>query len=181
MAFGYDGSIRIDTKINSKSFQSGVDSMGNYFKNGINKMMASLGKLAAAVGIALAVDVVVDFGKEAVKAASNLSSALSGLESILDGQGRSFANAKLFIQDYIKDGLIPMENAVTAYKNLASRGYSTEQIEKTLVALKDAAAFGRQASYSMGEAVATATEGLRNENSILVNFISPTMERSVAA
>lgn len=34
---------------------------------------------------------------------------------------------------------------------------------------KNSAAFGRQASLSLGEAVKTATEGLKNENSILVD------------
>lgn len=92
-----------------------------------------------------------------------------GLSSILNGQKKSFGEANRFIQDYISDGLVPLNNAVTAYKNLAARGYSTEQIEKTMTALKDAAAFGRQASYSYGDAISTATEGLKNENSILVD------------
>lgn len=92
-----------------------------------------------------------------------------GLSSILNGQKKSFGEANRFIQDYISDGLVPLNNAVTAYKNLAARGYSTEQIEKTMTALKDAAAFSRQASYSYGDAISTATEGLKNENSILVD------------
>jgi hypothetical protein len=35
--------------------------------------------------------------------------------------------------------------------------------------LTDAASFGRQSSYTLGEAVRSATEGLKNENSILVD------------
>ena len=35
--------------------------------------------------------------------------------------------------------------------------------------LKDSAAFGRQQSYSYGEAIKSATEGLKNENSVLVD------------
>lgn len=170
MAFGYDGSIRIDTKINSKGFSTGIAGMGNALK-----------KLAGVVGIAFGTAAVINFGREAVKAASDLQGAWIGLQSIVEGQGRSFGSAREFINDYIKDGLVPLENAVTSYKNLAARGYSDEQIKKVMVSLKDAAAFGRQASYSLGEAVSSATEGLKNENSILVNFISPTMERSVAA
>ena len=56
---------------------------------------------------------------------------------------------------------------------LAARGYTDDQIQKTMVALKDSAAFGRQSAYTIGEAVQTATEGLKNENSILVNFYQP--------
>ncbi|MDD4844919.1 MAG: hypothetical protein PHU31_11430, partial [Anaerotignum sp.] len=86
-----------------------------------------------------------------------------------EGQGRSWSMAKEFLQDYISDGLIPATQAATAYKNLAMRGYSDEQIKQTLIALKDSAAFGRQASLTMGQAVESATEGLKNENSILVD------------
>ncbi|MGN0983406.1 MAG: hypothetical protein ACI4OI_01075 [Gemmiger sp.] len=38
-----------------------------------------------------------------------------------------------------------------------------------MTALKDSAAFGRQSSYTLGEAVQSAAEGLKNENSILVD------------
>lgn len=138
-------------------------------KNQVDRFGTTLKKLSSVIGMAFGAAAIVNFGKEAVKAASALSDAWMGLESIVDGQGKSFSRAKSFINDYISDGLVPLENAVTAYKNLAARGYSEGQIEKTLTALKDAAAFGRQASYSLGDAVSTATEGLKNENSILVD------------
>ncbi|MEG0450957.1 MAG: hypothetical protein RR595_13960 [Lysinibacillus sp.] len=107
--------------------------------------------------------------KDAVQASSDLEGAFLGLQSIIEGQGRSFAKAKSFINDYIADGLVPLGNAVTAYKNLAARGYDDNQIQQVMERLKDAAAFGRQASYSLGDAVTSATEGLKNENSILVD------------
>lgn len=155
---GYDGSINIDAKINNAGFIQGVD-----------KIVGSLKGLASAVGIAFGVAAVVNFGKASVGAATELSNALLGLQSILEGQGRSFKVAQDFIQKYTSDGLIPATNAITAYKNLASRGYTDIQIQNTLQALKDSAAFGRQASYSLGDAVTSATEGLKNENSILVD------------
>lgn len=170
MAVGYDGSVRIKGIFD----HSDID-------RGISNLEGTLKKFAGAVVAAFSVKAIVDFGKSAVQAASDLSNAWQGLQSIVEGQGRSFGAAQSFINDYISDGLVPLENAVTAYKNLAARGYSDDQIQKTLVALKDAAAFGRQASYSLGDAVTSATEGLKNENSILVNFISPSWERSQAA
>ncbi|MEG1620995.1 MAG: hypothetical protein RR322_03695, partial [Oscillospiraceae bacterium] len=89
--------------------------------------------------------------------------------SIVTGQGRDFSVAKSFIDDYTKDGLVPATEAITAYKNLASRGYSDPQIQQTMTALKDSASFGRQGSLSMGQAIAGASEGLKNENSMLVD------------
>lgn len=165
MAMGYDGSINIDTKIDSSGFNQGVKGLSGK----LDGITSSLKKLAAAAGIAFGVAAVVNFGKASVSAATELSNAMMGLQSIMEGQGRSFKAAQAFIQQYTADGLIPATNAITAYKNLASRGYTDPQIQSTLQALKDSAAFGRQASYSLGDAVMTATEGLKNENSILVD------------
>ena len=176
MAFGYDGSVRIKADLNHSSFDRGLSAMTGKVQSFSN----TLKKLVGIVGIAFGTAAIANFAKEAVNAASSLNDAWMGLESIVAGQGKSFNKAKSFINDYISDGLVPLENAVTSYKNLAARGYSSDQIEQTMTALKDAAAFGRQSSYSLGEAVATATEGLKNENSILVNFISPT-ERQLSA
>lgn len=162
---GYDGSINIDTKIDSSGFNQGVKGISG----GLDGITSSLKKLAAAAGIAFGVAAVVNFGKASVSAATELSNAMMGLQSIMEGQGRNFKAAQAFIQQYTADGLIPATNAITAYKNLASRGYTDPQIQNTLQALKDSAAFGRQASYSLGDAVTSATEGLKNENSILVD------------
>lgn len=151
--------------MNHSQFDRGVHSMGS----SIQTLKGSLLKLAGAVGLAFGVGAIINFGKESVKAASELNNAWIGLQSIVEGQGRSFGKAKSFIEEYISDGLVPLTDAVTAYKNLAARGYSDEQIQKTMTALKDAAAFGRQSTYTLGQAISTAAEGLKNENSILVD------------
>lgn len=132
-------------------------------------MGATLKKLGAVVASVFAVKKILDFGRASVQVASQMESATVGLRSILEAQGRSYSQANVFIQEYISDGLIPLTDAVTAYKNLTARGYNDEQIQQTLERLKDAASFGRQSSYTLGEAVRTATEGLKNENSILVD------------
>ena len=164
MAAGYDGSIRIDTRLDTTNFNRGAKSLSN----GLKGIIGSLGKVAVAAGVAVGT-IAVGFGKTAVNAAEELQNAMMGLQSVMEGQGRSFQKAKGFIEEYISDGLVSATQATTAYKNLALRGYNDDQIQQTLVALKDAAAFGRQSSYSLGEAVVSAAEGLKNENSILVD------------
>jgi hypothetical protein len=161
----YDGSVRIRTELDTKGFRDGRKQI----ESGLSGLRSSLAKAASAIGVAFGTAAVANFAKESVEAASALQNALAGLESIVEGQGRSFAKAQAFIQDYIADGLVPMANAVTAYKNLAARGYDDTQIQQVLTALKDSAAYGRQASLSLGEAVQSASEGLKNENSILVD------------
>ena len=133
---------------------------------GLNSVVKTL---ATTVATVFSMQQIVKFAVDSSKAAMSLSDALTGLRSILEGQGKSFNAAQAFIEDYTSDGLIPATNAITAYKNLAARGYDDSQIQKVMLALKDASAYGRQASYTMGEAVQSATEGLKNENSILVD------------
>lgn len=155
---GYDGSIRIDTRIDGKGFNNGINTISN-----------SLRKFGTLVASVFSITQIAKFSQECVNEASKMQSALVGLQSITEGQGRSFDKARSFINSYIEDGLIPATDAITAYKNLASRGYSDDQIQKTMLALKDSAAFGRQSVYSYGQAIVSATEGLKNENSILVD------------
>ena len=160
------GSVFFNINTNRSAFSKEIKSAAGQAQSVFSSAMGKVGK---AIGVAFSAAAVVSFGKKCVEVASETQSAWVGLSSILNGQKKSFGEANRFIQDYISDGLVPLNNAVTAYKNLAARGYSTEQIEKTMTALKDAAAFGRQASYSYGDAISTATEGLKNENSILVD------------
>ena len=132
-------------------------------------MSSAFKKMAGVVAIAFSAKQIIAFGKQCVQTSSEIENAWIGLNSVLNGQGRNFDVAKGFIQDYVSDGLVPLQNAVTAYKNLSLRGYNDEQIQNTMNRLKDSASFARQSSYTLGEAVVTATEGLKNENSILVD------------
>ncbi|MDD3395573.1 MAG: hypothetical protein PHG19_13190, partial [Anaerotignum sp.] len=116
----YDGSIRIDTRLDSTGFNGGLRSINT----GLGGITRALKGVAVAAGIAFGVKAIVDFGKASVQASTNLENALMGVQSIVEGQGRSWSMAKEFLQDYISDGLIPATQAATAYKNLAMRGYS---------------------------------------------------------
>ena len=116
-----------------------------------------------------AVTRVIAWGRACVSASTETENAFRGLSSILAGQGRDFAAAQGWLQDYVADGLVPLSNAVASYKNLAARGYDDTQIRAVMTALKDSAAYGRQASYTLGDAVMSATEGLKSENSVLVD------------
>lgn len=158
MANRVDGSITIGTKID----QSGAT-------KGISKLKGTLKSFAATIGLAFSTAAVKNFADETVDAASKVQNTLQGVKSIVEGQGRSYADATKFLQEYVSDGLVPMNEATTAYKNLAARGYDDSQIQSVMNALKDSAAFGRQASLTMGAAISSATEGLKNENSILVD------------
>ena len=170
-----DGSLIFDTKINTKGFQTGRKSI----INSLDGMKSAVLKLGATLGAVFGVGQLINFGKTCVSVAREAGDALLGLKSIVEGQGRDFSQAQNFINDYISDGLVPMANAVTAYKNLASRGYDDSQIQSVMLALKDSATYGRQSSLTLGYAIQSATEGLKNENSILVDNAGVTKNVSV--
>lgn len=163
------GEIDLSLILNSDKFSSQLKNIDSQANKASSKISSSLSKIGKAALAAFSVTAIVKFGKACLDVATETSNAWIGLNSILTGQGKSFTEAKKFINDYISDGLVPLNNAVTAYKNLAARGYSSDQIQKTMIALKNSATFGRQSTYSLGEAVQTASEGLKNENSILVD------------
>lgn len=164
------GSVYFDLLLNSNPFNRGLRDANNSIKNsGIENSLKKIGKVAIA---AFSVKAIVDFGKTCVQVATETSNAWIGLNSVLTGltgQKETFESAKKFINEYVSDGLVPLNNAVASYKNLTLRGYNSEQIEKTMMALKNSATFARQSTYTLGEAVQTATEGLKNENSVLVD------------
>ncbi|MBQ9657659.1 MAG: hypothetical protein IJV31_02695 [Clostridia bacterium] len=163
------GEIDLSLILNSDKFSSqlkNIEGQANQASSKISGALKGIGKAALA---AFSIAAITKFGKACVDVATETSNAWIGLNSILTGQGKSFSQAQKFIQDYVSDGLVPLNNAVGAYKNLALRGYSSDQIQKTMTALKNSATFARQSTYSLGDAVQTATEGLKNENSVVVD------------
>lgn len=131
---------------------------------------------AAGVAAFLKILNVIDKG---IEKANAYTSALTGLRSVAEGSGRDFGSLQNSLNELTDDGLIPVSDAATALKNLLARGFNEEQAVDMLNRLKDSAAFGRQASLTMGEAVRSASEGLKNENSILVDNAGVTKNVSV--
>lgn len=70
MAAGYDGSIRINTKLDR-----------NGFIQGLNAIAGSLKKLGGAMGVAFGVTAMVKFGKEALNIASDLTEVQNVVET----------------------------------------------------------------------------------------------------
>lgn len=104
----------------------------------------------------------------ATAAYNEYEAAVKGLNSIAVGKGVDTSELERSLAS-VTDAMFDATAAAASFKNLLSRGYSLDQATNTIKRLKDAAAFGRQANYSLADAVKTATEGIKNENSILVD------------
>lgn len=144
-----------------------TETQANKVTSSIKNTFSKVGKIVAG---AFAVGKVVEFGKKCVETANETENAWRGLNSIVVGTGKSWSQATDYLKKYVSDGLVPMNDAVLAYKNLASRGYNTDQIESVMEAFKNSAIYGRQSGKTIGEAISSATEGLKNENSTLVKI-----------
>jgi hypothetical protein len=107
--------------------------------------------------------------KWAMKQAVDLQNSLVGLRSIAEGTGQDFAKAQKFIESFTQDGLVSAADAATSLKSLFQRGFSLEESIVLMDRFKDSASFGRQSALWLGEAIRWATEGLKNENSMLVD------------
>ena len=114
---------------------------------------------AAFAGIVLAI-------RGAIEAANEYNNAMVGLNSLAEGTGQDFGDLQAAAEDLASDGLMTVADAAASLKNLLARGFSADEAVDMLERLKDAAAFGRQSSLSLGEAVRSASEGIKNENSI---------------
>lgn len=112
---------------------------------------------------------------------NKFSSAQTGLSSIASFKGINPDIAKEQLQNIkaVKEGLLDIGNASTAFKNLLAANFTLEQSAELIDRLSNSAAFGRQASLSFGDAVASATEGIKNGNSILVDNAGVTKNLSI--
>ncbi|MGY8811493.1 MAG: hypothetical protein ACKVK5_10705 [Pseudomonadales bacterium] len=134
-----------------------------------SNLKRDLGGMAASVAAVFSVVAIKNFTEESKKAALEQGSAMRGLESIANHAGIGIGAAMREAELLAADGLMTVTDSAKALQNLLSRGYDVDQAVTTINRLKDAAAFNRQAHLGMSEAVLTATEGLKNENSILVD------------
>lgn len=127
----------------------------------------------------LAVAAIAQFARSTVQEFSKAEGAFRGLESVAKFTGEGIGAALESVKKLTADGLISESDTSKAVQNLLAYGFSIEQATQLLVAFKDAAAFNRASHLTMSEAIVTATEGIKNENSILVDNVGLTKNLSV--
>lgn len=118
---------------------------------------------------------------EAVRISIAFDSAFAGLRGIGRNLGLNPQDVQGAVEglDLVKSGLLTVNDAATSVKNLLATGFSLDQAIELVKRFADTAAFGRQASLSFGYAIASATEGVKNQNSILVDNAGVTKNLSV--
>jgi hypothetical protein len=82
VAGGYDGTIKIDTSLDSTGFNKGVGGISG----ALGGLMGALKGVAAAIGIAFGVAALISFGKAAAKAASDMQVIMNMFRGVFGAQ-----------------------------------------------------------------------------------------------
>lgn len=117
---------------------------------------------------------------EMVSIAAERQNAFKGLESIASFKGVDQKAAQDAVMNLrlVKAGIVEITEASTGLKNLLATGFSLPQSITLLERFSDSAAFGKQSALGFGEAIRSATEGLKNGNSILLDNAGVTKNTS---
>ena len=158
---------------------SAIQSITGQSDNFEDAWSGTLNRLIVLMGSLFSINKMYSFIKESVTLAGDLESAWFGLATMADKTGNSFANAQKFITEYTQDGLVTIADAVTSYKTLISAKYTEQQAKDIMIAFKDTAAFGRQQGKTISQAVKDATEGIKNQNSVMTDNAGVTKNLSI--
>lgn len=144
---------------------------------GLNDHMGALAGVTASAGVATYS--LIGMMDRSISSANKYQAALTGLNSVATAFGHNAGLAEQAAKDLAKDGLMTVTDAATGLKNLLASGFSLDEAIALMKRFKDSAAFGRQSALSFGQAVSSATEGIKNGNSILVDNAGVTKNLSM--
>ena len=154
---------------------------------GVSNVVFNLKTAFVALGSSMALGGV---ASKSIKSFMTMENSMRGLSSVANKVGENFRSmgqgvtvdaesAKEAAIELSEDGLMSVADSSTALKNLLLAGFGLPKAVEMLKAFKDSAAFGRQSALSFGQAVVSAAEGVKNENSILVDNAGITKNLSI--
>ncbi|HLD98261.1 MAG TPA: hypothetical protein VI815_02965 [Candidatus Nanoarchaeia archaeon] len=106
-------------------------------------------------------------------------SAMIGLKAVAISTGLSFDRLRESSVILENSGIMSITGSSAAQKNLAATKMTLMEVQGVMGALTDAAAFNRQGTLSMEEAVVGATQGIKNQNSIMIDNAGITKNVSI--
>jgi hypothetical protein len=107
--------------------------------------------------------------QESIKQASLFQNTFTGLGTIAKSFGQNVNDATDAARSLAADGLMSVRDSAAGLKNLLAAGFGLPEAINLMKGFKDIAAFNRQASMEFGYAIVSATEGIKNQNSLLVD------------
>lgn len=144
-----------------------VGNSGKEIKNASSAFDDLAASVAGVVAAAQSLKIVTSGISEVTEAYADYQSAMMGVQSVASATGNDISASMALIKESTASGLLSEADAAAAMKNLMLYGYTAQQAAQLIDVLTNSAAFNRQATYSLSEAVRVTTEGIRMENSIL--------------
>ena len=111
--------------------------------------------------------------------ANILQSAMRGLGAVAANTGNGLQESQRAAMNLTENGLLTVQDAAAGLKNLLSAGFGLKEATALMNTLTDAASFNRQGTLSLGQAVVGATQGIKNQNSIMVDNAGITKNLSI--
>lgn len=161
------------------SFGTGEKDIQKFAKSADSSFSSVTKSLALLTASFLSLRTISTVLNDSVDAANKFQSSMLGLESVSNAFTGESTAALEAAKSLSSDGLLPLADSATGLKNLLAAGYGLPEAITLMERFKESAAFGRQGSLSFGEAVRSATEGVKNGNSILVDNAGVTKNLSV--
>ena len=112
-------------------------------------------------------------------AANELEASLKGLGAVAANTGNNMQGARQAAIDLSQKGLLTIQDAAAGLKNLLSAGFGLPEAIKLMDTLTNSASFNRQGTLALGQAVVGATQGIKNQNSIMVDNAGITKNLSI--
>lgn len=94
--------------------------------------------------------------------------ALYGLQTTVDTVKGTISDAMTGVREITADGLLSEEDAMIAMRNLTAYGYTVQEATEMIKAMTVAAEANRKEGYNVSDAVARATQGIKQESSMMM-------------
>lgn len=160
----YDLDLK-DSQFNSKLKQA--DQKTKSYGDTVNAVAGAFVTLGAVSALALKKST--DFLLGSVQASSKYETSMTSITRIGQSLGYSMDEIKSSARSLTKDGLLTVTEAAGGLNNLLRSGFNLKESVELMKNFKNTAAFGKQSALSFGQAIVSATEGVKNGNSILVD------------
>ena len=144
---GYDGSLKFDTEISEKGFNSGITKLGSLAKGGFKVLSTAVAGVTASLGAA---------SGAVIKIGSDFESQMSRVKAISGATGEEFEQLRQQAIDLGADTAFSASEAANGMENLAAAGFSTNEIMSAMPGMLNlAAASGEDLANSADIAAST--------------------------
>lgn len=143
----YDGSLTFNTSIDGSGFQSGLSKLGGAAKTGLKVAGVAIGTVTA--GLAAA-------GAASIKLGSDFEAGMSRVKAISGATEEEFAALNEQAKQLGADTAFSASQAAEGMENLASAGFSVEEITAAMPGLLDLAAASGEDLAASSEIAASA-------------------------